>query len=382
MLRRKVILFLLVFALLLTSPFVNAAYSQGGSPVLLGHFPAVAQAEPPYNAYLPIILISVPPPAGPADVIMLGIYPTGWPGTDGMAEAHAIDTWAGKGLSIVGTFIGIEDPSIDIDVRQQLTTIWNNGYTPFVNLLTQYTATDIVNGKLDTKLYQWKTALRQYANGGERLVFLAPLDEMNGDWVSYGSADPSKFKNAYWHIQSIFSNSKNGAPVPDESLRWVFAPNGWSSDGYPDFERYYPGAATTDVVAFSSYNYGCAIASNGIWKGEFRVFRQYLERMTAMAPDKPIIVAQTGTTAKYYSPTHPCSFDDSKKNDWLFESYAYLAVPPYPNLRAIIYFNKGTKSIPDLPFWTTAKQYGGFQQGIAFAPYIYVPPTLVRNYFP
>lgn len=372
---RKILFLLLVLIFLLNS---TGAYSRPGlaAEYELGLHVINADQQTPeklYSQYLPVILKSPLPAAPPPTPIALGIYPQGWPGTDGMPEAHAIDAWAGKGLSIVGTFIDIEDISKDADVTGQLTTIWQNGYTPFVNLMTHHSAQDIIdNNTLNSELRKWARAFNSFTNGGERMAFIAPLPEMNGDWVPY-FAGPQTFKNAYWHIQSIFSQEG----VPEQSVRWVFAPNGptYKKD---NFEYYYPGDATVDVVGFSSYNYGChPNYPADQWLGGQVTFKKYLVRMTAMAPSKPIFITQTGTTA-YVCPE---SLQHAEKDNWLIVAYTYLET--YPGLRAIIYFNKSVQpEYYDWPFWSFTSHYDGYQVGVSDPAYRYISPADMKNVIP
>ncbi len=63
--------------------------------------------------------------------------------------------------------------------------------------------------------------------------------------------------------------------VPAGSVRWVFAPNGYSLPADP-FEEYYPGDAVTDVIGFSSYNYGFYPGYGTRWDDPSFTFGNYL----------------------------------------------------------------------------------------------------------
>jgi hypothetical protein len=303
--------------------------------------------------------------------IMLGIYPTGWTGLQSTLdeEVHSLDSWAGKRLSLVGTFMGIQVPNYGTHITGHLRLIWDNGYTPFVNLMTSRSAYDIAAGKEDTALKNWARAFVAYAtgDGGKRMAFIAPLPEMNGDWVSYG-LHPENFQSAFRRIRRIFAEQG----VPSESVRWVFAPNGYSRPEDPPFERYYPGDDQVDVVGFSSYNFGyCPANPYKNWKLAGKVFGPYASRMRSMAPTKPIFITQTGTTA--YAST---GFSVEKKNDWLIESYGYLAVEPA--VSAILYFN--IKSDCDFPIYLSGSiAYEGYSEAIRSGSFDYIqPPDLAK----
>jgi hypothetical protein len=153
---------------------------------------------------------------------------------------------------------------------------------------------------------------------------------MNGDWVDY-YGDSANYKLAYKRIQQIFQEQG----VPENSVSWVFAPNGWSDPAKPEdkFENFYPGDAIVDVVAFSAYNYGYCPAQWGRWDTFDLAFKPFLDRMHAMAPGKPIFIAQTGTVKR-----GPSGDDEALKDQWLVETFADLA--NYPGVRAILYYNK------------------------------------------
>lgn len=332
------------------------------------------------QVYLPLSF------AGEEDTpLMLGVYPSGWINQDTVdTELVPLDQWTGKHHSLIGTFLPIDTPNYQAYVTDVLDTSWENGYTPFVNLSARNTAYAIASGALDNSLRSWARAFRDYARDGERSAFIAPLQEMNscqrsGCWTVYGG-DPANFKLAFRHIQNIFSEEG----VPANSVHWTFAPNGWSDPVYDyPFESYYPGDALTEVVGFSAYNFGNCNGTS--WQSPLVVFNnpnraapegQYLDRMRAMAPDKPIIIAQTASSARYTS----CSgVSDTAKNAWLEEAYNYLA--DYPGVWGVLYFNI-PKSV-DWPVFNGSVRYNGYVAGADNPGIIYLSPSdLHKNGLP
>lgn len=324
------------------------------------------------NLYVPMAMQRYQPftRQGP---VLLGIYAQGWPGQQSTMdnEFHALDDWAGKRLSIAGTFINIEDVNPDANVRGQLTTIWKNGYTPFVNLDTKGSAFDIASGSLDSQLRVWAKAYAAYAKGGERSAFIAPLQEMNGYWVSYG-LNPTNFKLAYQRIQDIFAQEG----VPDKSVKWVFAPNGWSRPQDAPFEDYYPGDKRVDVVSFSGYNFGFAPGMRGAeWQPPDEVFGEYILRFQRLAPTKPLFIAQTGTTPYYYN-----GISNDAKNEWIREAYDYLA--NFNNVRAVIYFNLINDQGYLWPFYQpNGARYEGYRDAVKDSDFEYLSPVEVKQGF-
>jgi len=335
------------------------------------------QNDPDPQLYLPLILKTYSLP------MLMGVYTTGWPGDTSTYtnELTPLDTWTGKQHSLVGTSIDIEPSSgYQADVTDQLTQIWTHGYTPFVNLMTTTTAAAIASGSKDAALNSWAQYFVTYTQSGTRFAFIAPMPEMNGSWTPYNGCSPhspADFKNAYARIQARFA--ANG--VPAGSVRWVFAPNGYSDCGA--ITSYYPGDASVDVVSFSSYNQGymnyCQKGTPGPsqnrWDAPSFTFGNYLPTLQAMAPTKPIFVSQTGTTADYDTSCR----NDAAKNQWLTDAFNYLAGEVH--VKGIIYYNtRGWENI-DWPVYgsTSLASYTGYVTGAANPAYQYVAPADLKN---
>ena len=306
------------------------------------------------------------------NAIVLGVYPGEWPGTHRVLRRQANDlgAWAGKPLSIVGTFIDVmADPKIFVEL--QLETIADNGYTPFVNLnvilSSGISAKDIAEGKIDANIRAVARSFYYYSQHGTRMAYLAPLQEMNqvASVVSYGR-DPENFKLAYRRFQQIFADEG----VPDQSIVWVFAPNGSNDPNDPNFEAYYPGDEYVDVVGVSAYHYGYCPAAHPSWQGwqtPEAAIGGYVQRLHAMAPNKPIFVTQTSTSSYTQSGKNMTA-----KDNWLKE--AYQLVSQYPHVRGIIYFNWDYEC--DWAFYRpNGPSNAGFQQLSKDPIYKYISPA-------
>jgi hypothetical protein len=257
--------------------------------------------------------------------VLLGIYSNGtFYDSSGPQEVQAINAWIGdpsKRLSIGATFSGLDHANPSFNVPVPLEGIWKAGLVPFVNISANRSAREIAQGAIDANLVAWADAFKTWVTQpGGRRAFLAPLQEMNGNWAPWGQ-DPVQFKLAYNRIRSILAQRG----VPANTVRWVFAPNGWSPPGH-EFERYYPGNANVDVVAISAYNFGACVWQFPTWDTFATAMKPSLGRMRAMAPSKPIFIAQTGSVSW-----------GGDKNAWLDDTYTQLAA--YPALRAILYYH-------------------------------------------
>jgi hypothetical protein len=351
------------------STLLVGAWALGNSFVT----PGVAQSQNGLNVYLPILFQEAPSPTpGTTPIpILLGFYPSDyWQPMvqDAMdKEFHPLDTWAGKHHSLAGIFHYFNQPAT---VNGMLSTIWNNGYTPFVNMFSYQSAASIAQGGEDVNIHAWAKDFKLYAQNGARMAFLAPLQEMN--WCGSGdvpySCDPANFKLAYQRVQQIFAQEG----VPASSVRWVFAPNGYSRSQDPPFEDYYPSGSIVDVVAFSSYNFGYH-PSNPYkdWLSPTETFTSYLDRIRIMAPSKPIFIGQAGTTGYYAD-----GYNTGQKNLWLKNAYILLA--NYYGVRGVLYYNANVTY--DWAFWTSSgTAFQGYRDGIANPAFGYIAPDVLKN---
>ncbi len=351
--------------LIIFSVALSVIYAAPKSPVQAAqNDPALAR-----RVFLPLMLSK----QAQQQQLILGVYTMGYLGDIKTIndEVKSVDTWSGKRLSLVGTYIAIEDQYADYNITVPLGNIWDNGYTPFVNLSTQHTLSDINSGKLDTAAHQMAQAFKHWrsigqSKGQNRRAFVAPLQEMNGYWVPYHGS-PADFKLAFKRIEQIFSDEQASAAV-----RWVFAPNGWSSPNDYQLEDYYPGDGQVEAVALSAYNFGyCSAATWKTWQGPDEVFGPYLDRLVKMAPTKPIFVAQTGTTA--YGPT---GYNEATKGQWIYDSYSYLAQSP--NVFAIIYFNRDKEC--DWAFYQkSGRKIDGYKTVVAQPEFGSISPSDLAN---
>ena len=346
----------LALVLVLTLTLTNTAEAQATNP---DNSPPTANQQ---KAYLPIVQ------SPKLEQVMIGIYPPSWwtPNiTDTIKNLmQPLDTWQGKKSSLAGVFHSFDQPNT---VTNMLPYLWDSGYVPFVNLFLDANCADIANRNYDNTIRLWATNYKTYAKDGTRMAFLAPLQEMNGYWVKYGR-DPACYINVYKHIQDIF----NQVGVPRQSVRWVFAPNGYSNPGDPPFESYYPGNDYVDIVAFSSYNFGYN-PSNPYpgWTSPQDVFQPYIDRLVVMAPTKPIFVAQTGTSGYGVS--------TATKNQWLKDTYGLLASNSH--VKGVLYYN--ANSDYDWAFYLPPSNiFTGYRDGIASNKYVYVSPVEIFSFIP
>jgi hypothetical protein len=284
------------------------------------------------------------------------------------------DRLAGKKHSVVATFASLKAKDQDGELGRQLEALWQAGYLFFINFPSTWTSYDIAAGTYDSYLRNTAGAYARWANQGDgRIAFIAPLPEMNGAWTSYGG-NPANFKLAYRHFITIFAEQG----VTRDKVWWVFAPNGGSTPGN-EFENYYPGDDVVDVVAFSSYNYGyCHVTYPwGRWQNYDTLYKPFLERIQLMAPWKPVIIAQTGTTAEFQAAGE---FNVTEKNNWLKTNYEYLS--QQPQFLGILYFDYNQS--PTYCNWRIlpGTTFTGYTEGVASPAYQYLDATAMHDIIP
>jgi hypothetical protein len=248
--------------------------------------------------------------------IMAGLYaPQQWFSREHIFE---INQASGKDVSIGGIWVDITEPPGN--VTYMLEEIWSAGATPFVNIHFAGTPGNVLEGHFDPHISSLAASIDRWLSlGGNRLVMLAPMPEMNGNWIPYGM-DPVGFRQAYRHI--VWLSSKSGST--GWNVRWVFAPNGWSAPPHR-MADYYPGADVADLVGISAYNWGTS-ESGTQWTTVEETMSGALDEARGFAPEKPFLISQTASS----------SFGGDK-DAWIREMFSYLAADP--NAVGFIYFN-------------------------------------------
>lgn len=150
---------------------------------------------------------------------------------------------------------------------------------------------NISRGLFDADLKRWAEGARAFA----RPILIEWGTEPNGDWFSWNgrwhgrAKGPAQFVKAWRHIVDIMRAA--GA----DNLQWVWHVN-WDDDPevqWNRLENYFPGSDYCDWVALSAYG---RITPRTV---EGQIFREEVDevypRLTKLAPDKPIIVAEFGS---------------------------------------------------------------------------------------
>jgi hypothetical protein len=245
------------------------------------------------------------------DLIFTGAYSDDWVAAGDLGRLSQI----GSPLTFGGTFHHPgEGASNTYWILEQ---VWQAGATPVANLEIFASSYEIAAGFHDAAVTEWTTGVQQWLAAGEgRSLFLAPLVEMNGDWVPWGM-DPGNYQIAFRRIHGLLTDMG----LDETQVRWIWGPNSSSSPPY-DITDYWPGDDVVDVVGLSVYNFG---GSRGWWD-VWPIMDPAMEQLRAVAPNKPYLVTQTGSGSS-----------GGDKNRWIMDLFDYLASDP--NLVGLVYFN-------------------------------------------
>ena len=310
-----------------------------------------------------IVFVPAPAPARAATIsgvgsVYAGIYSEHFAAG---ADLNNLAAATGKRMTFAGTFHSVnENDGVAggwSNTREALNEVWKGKATPFANLTVPASAASIASGAWDAKINEWASHMEQFLNlGGGRSLVLAPLQEMNGNWTSYG-CDPANFISAYRRIVDII----RGRGIDETQVRFAFAPNGWTPPGCGSIGSYYPGNSYVDVIGISAYRW-----SDG--GSVFQVLGGTVNQVASSFPGKPIIIAQTA------------AWPSASKDQWIREMMAWAS--SNPSVVAVVYFNLNHSNVAqetDWRVWINPTVGAGWSDGVRAAGTKYQWP--LRDWF-
>ncbi|MFA7267665.1 MAG: glycosyl hydrolase, partial [Candidatus Nanopelagicales bacterium] len=135
--------------------------------------------------------------------------------------------------------------------------------------------------------------IRQFARDAAatgKPVFVRFAAEMNGDWhvwsTGFNGNGPGDYAAAYRHVVDL--SRAEGA----HNIKWMFNPI-VSYEGSTPLTSLYPGDAYVDWVALDGYNWG---PLKWGWQSFDDIFTMGLAEIKAVAPGKPLGIAEIGST--------------------------------------------------------------------------------------
>ncbi len=266
-----------------------------------------------------------------------------------------------KKVSIAHYYIGWESLA-DSHLITQFETIRANEWQPMLNVnpyffngcppstLTLYKA--LAEGKCDTFLHNAGKNL-SHVQEPFYLVFAWEMNNNQNQWsIPYTGSSPADFILAWRHIHDIFK--EEGAV----NIIWVFCPN-VPEDNLVAYKDIYPGDAYVDWIGLDGYNWGTT-QSWSTWVDFAGVFTGSYNKLTAIAPNKPLMLAEVNTTDK-----------GGNKGKWYIDMFTKQIPDNFPKIEAVIIFNED-KTKTEHVNWkidVTKDSLQGFRRGVGIDLY-------------
>ena len=172
-----------------------------------------------------------------------------------------------------------------------------------------YSLDRITAGDFDARILEWGQALTAWGQP----VMLRFAHEMNGNWYPWAEGvngnQAGDYVQAWRHVHDVVASTGAG------NVQWVWSPNVpyWGST---DLAGLYPGAAYVDIVALDGYNWGTSAAWSS-WVSPQDLFAPGIAQLRALAPGKPILIAETASSEA-----------GGSKAAWNTDLVSYLAAQP------------------------------------------------------
>ena len=270
--------------------------------------------------------------------VYAGMYSSQWEAT---ADLEAMAAWAGKKATFAGTFHDVFESAGSNwagNTAWLLEQAWQAEATPVANLGINASAAAIAGGSYDNAIIAWANRVKAWTEtpgGPQRTLFIAPLQEHNGDWTSYG-CDPTNFRLAYARIRSLVQ----GVGLDETRVRWVWAPNGWTSDvgacKGKTLSDYYPGSEIVDVIGYSAYRWG--------EENVYTAVAGVADALRAIDSTKPYLVLQTAAW----------NTGSGSKEQWIRDLFSWATDDQ--NVVGIVWFNLAKET--DWRVWNSTTQAG------------------------
>ena len=196
------------------------------------------------------------------------------------------------------------------------------------------------NGDNDEFVRNQAIRLRNYSGP----VILRPWAEMNGDWVDFQpTATDTAPKPAGGTYDEFIAAWRHVVGVVREeralNVKWAFNP---TTDTYSETTHVadiYPGDNYVDYLALDGYNWG---DGQGLeWCTFSDIYREQYNRLTAVAPSKPLLVAEIGCSdpeSDSLSEEGISAPAGATKGRWWLDSLSSIR-NDFPAIEAIVLFD-------------------------------------------
>jgi hypothetical protein len=173
--------------------------------------------------------------------------------------------------------------------------------------------------------------------------------EMNGNWFPWSERAtgnrPGEYVAAWRDVHDVFTR------VGATNTTWVWCPNVDPYKMHQPLTGLYPGDAYVDWTCLDGYNFNTPRDSFT------KLFKPTYEEITGtLAPGKPMIVGETGSTEA-----------GGSKAQWITDMFQSLDTT-FPKIRGLLWFDKFDSGM-DWPIETSPSATAAFAAGIASPKY-------------
>jgi hypothetical protein len=223
---------------------------------------------------------------------------------------------------------------------------WASQSTPAKLDQPEFQLSDTLEGRHDAYIKKWAEEARDWGHP----FFLRFNWEMNGEWFAWHEGvngnKPGEAVAVWRHVHDIF------AAVGATNVTWVWCPNIDPFDQMHSLESQYPGDEYVDWTGLDGYNWGTNPARPDKWRSFDDLYREtYDEITTTIAPGKPLIISEIGST-EY----------GGSKAAWIADAIQSVTTE-YPQVRGFLWFEKHDDGM-DWPIETSSSSAAAFAAGI------------------
>ena len=223
---------------------------------------------------------------------------------------------------------------------------WGSQATPASLNQPNFQLADVIDGSHDAYIRKFAEEARDWGHP----FFLRFNWEMNGNWFAWmegvNGNQPGESVAAWRHVHDIFTS------VGATNATWVWCPNVDPEGHLRDLASLYPGDEYVDWTGLDGYNWGTNPARSDRWRSFDSLYRSTYEEITeAIAPSKPLVIAELGST-EY----------GGSKGAWIEDALSSVA-SEYPQVGALLWFEKFDDGM-DWPIETSSSATSAFAAGI------------------
>ncbi|MGC9220966.1 MAG: glycoside hydrolase family 26 protein [Solirubrobacteraceae bacterium] len=223
---------------------------------------------------------------------------------------------------------------------------WNSASLPVTTDEPNFTLADVANGDYDSYIRSWATAAAAWGH-----PFFLRFDwEMNGSWFPWGVGvngnTAAEYVAAWRHVYDIFQS------VGATNVTWVWCPNIDPTNSLAPLASLYPGNAYVNWTGLDGYN------EDDPWTSFSSLFSSTYQEITqSIAPGKPLMIAEVGSTET-----------GGSKADWIQNMFSSLASGAFSDVRGLMWYDESTpgySGLSDWPIESSTSATAAFAAGIS-----------------